>query len=438
MQNDCFPEAISGWEKHPLGFIADISPRYPVKKGALYPFVEMAAVGENFAGILRFGERKMEGSGLSKFRAGDTLFAKITPCPENGKVAYVPMLPAPYGLGSTEFIVLSPKSDCNPKFLYHLACCHAVRGRATSRMEGSTGRQRVPEDVFQKRLLVPIPPKEEQTAIAGFLDAVGLVIEKISVSIAQSETLRKSLLAELLSLGIASDGHIRSRDRAPDSFVQTRLGHLPDEWRLSTVGMEFDIQTGFTLNAGRRPRYRKRPYLRVANVQRDALDLDDVQELEARDGEFAPRSLKVDDLLVVEGHADRMQIGRCARITTAAEGMTFQNHLFRLRTRGNVLPYFGCLWLNSEYAQRYWNARCATSSGLNTINQRALRRLVIPIPSKLEQERISEIISSHRGQGEALRARHQAYVNLQSALMNELLAGRVRVSSIRPEVAGAA
>jgi type I restriction enzyme S subunit len=231
---------------------------------------------------------------------------------------------------------------------------------------------------------------------------------------------------------------MRSHDRSPTAFVQTRLGRLPAEWRLSTVGAEFDIQTGFTLNAGRRPRHRKRRYLRVANVQRDALDLGDVQELEARDAEFTPRSLKVDDLLVVEGHADRMQIGRCARITPPAEGMTFQNHLFRLRTRGDVLPYFACLWLNSEYAQRYWNARCATSSGLNTINQRALRRMVVPVPSKTEQERIAEVSSSQRAQGERLMAKRQAYVDLQNALMCDLLAGRVSVGSTRREVVGAA
>src|SRR5205814_6241749 len=107
-------------------------------------------------------------------------------------------------------------------------------------------------------------------------------------------------------------------------------------WTLSTVTNEFEIQNGFTLNENRRARFRKRLYLRVANVQRDALDLTDVQELEAGDGEFAPRMLRVDDLLVVEGHADPMQIGRCANVTAEADGMTFQNILLRLRFSGEV------------------------------------------------------------------------------------------------------
>ena len=87
MQTDCFPEAIATWPKGPVSNLAVVSPRYAMKKGREYPFVEMASVGENFAGILEFATRALEGSGLSRFKVGDTLFAKITPCPQNGKIA---------------------------------------------------------------------------------------------------------------------------------------------------------------------------------------------------------------------------------------------------------------------------------------------------------------------------------------------------------------
>src|SRR5271166_5030876 len=89
IQTDCFADAIEEWHKAAIKVMAEVNPRYPVRKGQQYPFVEMAAVGEDFQGILQMGTRAMEGSGLSRFRAGDTLFAKITPCPQNGKVAYV-------------------------------------------------------------------------------------------------------------------------------------------------------------------------------------------------------------------------------------------------------------------------------------------------------------------------------------------------------------
>jgi type I restriction enzyme S subunit len=435
MQNDCFPDAVGEWPKAFLGILADVNPRYRVKKGRDYPFIEMAAVGENFGGILSIDRRMLEGSGLSRFRVGDTLFAKITPCPENGKVAFVSHLDDDVGLGSTEFIILSPRSGTDPRFLYHLACSHAVRGRAAARMEGSTGRQRVPEEVFTKRLLVAIPEAPEQAAIARFLDAVDTALERARAAVGRARALRGSIVADLLSHGVGKDGKVRDDGTAPGDFVDTPLGKLPAAWKLSTVEREFDLQNGFTLNAERRARFRRRRYLRVANVQRDALNLADVQELEARDTEFAPRVLAPDDLLVVEGHADRMEIGRCARVTEPAAGMTFQNHLFRLRTKGLVVPAFACLWLNSAYSQRFWNARCATSSGLNTINQRTLRRLIVPVPSEPEQQSIARIVAQQRGHVDALITKQLNIEALKKSLMHDLFTGRVRVPNETKAVA---
>ena len=430
MQTDCFPDSLAAWPKGPVSELAIVNPRYPMKKGREYPFVEMASVGENFGGILQFEARSLEGSGLSRFKAGDTLFAKITPCPQNGKVAFVASLPDAVGLGSTEFIILSPRPDAVPRFVYHLACSHAVRGRAAARMEGSTGRQRVPEEVFTKRLLVPLPDGDEQAAIARILDAVDTVLERARAAVERARELRQSLLASLLSNGVGQEGKVRRGRAGTGELVSTPLGRLPASWRLSIVDREFELQNGFTLNAARQARFKRRRYLRVANVQRDALDLSDVQELEAHDDEFASRVLAEDDLLVVEGHADRMQIGRCARVTPEAAGITFQNHLFRLRTRGAVVPAFACMWLNSSYAQRFWNARCATSSGLNTINQRTLKRLIVPVPSTREQDAIAELAGRQREHVEALIAKQARIEQLKRSVMHDLLTGRVRVRDV--------
>src|SRR6266542_2783818 len=202
MQNDCFPDAIVEWSKEPVSKLAQVNPPYRVKKGQEYPFVEMSSVGENFAGILKFDRRQLEGSGLSRFKVKDTLFAKITPCPENGKVAFVANLPDEVGLGSTEFIILSPRPGTDPRFLFHLACSHAVRGRAAARMEGSTGRQRVPEEVFTERLLVPVPDPCEQSAIARILDTVDTALVRTRAAVERARELRKTLIRELLVRGL--------------------------------------------------------------------------------------------------------------------------------------------------------------------------------------------------------------------------------------------
>jgi type I restriction enzyme S subunit len=329
--------------------------------------------------------------------------------------------------------ILVPRGDVvGGDFLYYLLNFGLS---AFIRLSGGTTFGAITRrDIARVRFAVP-RDADEQAAIARILDAVDTALERTRAAVEHARRLRASILVDLLGHGVGVDGKVRHLDSRPNEFVATPIGRLPSPWRLSTVDREFDLQNGFTLNAERRARFKRRRYLRVANVQRDTLDLSDVQELEAGDAEFAPRVLASDDLLVVEGHADRMEIGRCARVTEHAVGMTFQNHLFRLRTRGGVVPAFACLWLNSAYAQRFWNARCATSSGLNTINQRTLKRLIVPVPSEPEQQSIARIVAQQRQHLEALRAKQLTLDALKKGLMDDLLAGRMRVANAIKEAA---
>jgi type I restriction enzyme, S subunit len=400
MRTDCFPDAPSDWHKVMVGALAHINPRYAVDPGAVYPFVEMASVAGSFGGITDFGQRRADAPGLARFRPNDTLFAKITPCPQKGKVAFVPDFGASVALGSTEFIVLSPSDSTHPRFLFHLLCSYPVRGAAVARMEGTTGRQRVPDEVFMRRLLVPRPPPVEQAAIAQVLDASDTLVQRLHTMLD------------------------RARQRA-DSVTRGLLAN--QNWRISTVGDEFAIQNGITLNEAQRVDGTLHRYLRVANVHREAIDLTDIQEVRVRSTELQPRILATGDLLVVEGHANRSEIGRCGLVGPPAAGMTFQNHLFRLRTRGRVQPEFAWIWLNSESVRRYWDARCGTSSGLNTINQRELRGLAIPVPNRDEQLRIATVVAALRRHQEALVHHLHAAETTHRTLQIELLGGKVRV-----------
>jgi type I restriction enzyme S subunit len=323
--------------------------------------------------------------------------------------------------------LLRPNPDAiDPRFLNWVLFRINGTGRVL-RLEQQTTQLRNLNFREYLTMLLPVPPMAEQANIARILDAADRAIEHARNTLSNAEIVRQSLLSDLLSRGIDENGRIRNR-AVSRLFATTPLGTLPIDWHLSTIGHEFDLQNGFTLNEARRAKIKRRRYLRVANVHRDSLRLDDISELEAGDAEFAPRVLERDDLLVVEGHADRMQIGRCARVTEAASGMTFQNHLFRLRSKGKLLPAFACAWLNSSYAQRYWNARCATSSGLNTINQRMLKRLVLAVPRMAEQETISAIIERQRCHLELMQDKLMRLNELKKSLMHDLLTGAVRVT----------
>lgn len=116
----------------------------------------------------------------SKFRNGDTIMARITPCLENGKTAKVSILNyGEVGFGSTEYIVFRAKEGIADKdYLYYLICSPEVREPAIKSMVGSSGRQRVQTDVV-KNLEIDVPPLVEQERIGSFLK---LIDDKIAIN----------------------------------------------------------------------------------------------------------------------------------------------------------------------------------------------------------------------------------------------------------------
>jgi len=201
---------------------------------------------------------------------------------------------------------------------------------------------------------------------------------------------------------------------------------LPAGWRFSTVGEVYEVQAGITLGPHRAPRRNSNGYLRVANVQRSAVDLGDVARLHASPVEQARYRLATGDLLVVEGHADINQIGRCARVPEEAAGLVYQNHLFRLRST-QMNQVVGEAWLNSRFARQYWRRTCSSSSGLNTINSRQLRAMRVIVPPPEEQGRIAATLLGMAERIEHERETLDKLVLQKAGLIADLLTGRVRV-----------
>jgi len=152
--NDGVPE---GWEGVPTPEAIDINPKTKLSDASEHWWVEMGDLPPNSMVIQ--GARLRDGRSGSKFQNGDTLFARITPCLENGKTAFVDFLDdGQVARGSTEFIVLRSKR-LTPEFVYSLARTYAFRHNAIKSMIGASGRQRVQESCFDKfRVLVPPPP----------------------------------------------------------------------------------------------------------------------------------------------------------------------------------------------------------------------------------------------------------------------------------------
>ncbi len=160
----------SEWIKKKLSDIADFNPRETIKKGAIAKKIPMDALRPFYRDIPYYVEECFFGG--TKFRNGDTIMARITPCLENGKTAQVSILnDGEVGFGSTEYIVFRAKEGiANKDYLYYLVCSPEVREPAIKSMVGSSGRQRVQTDVV-KNLEIDVPPLVEQEKIGSFLKA---------------------------------------------------------------------------------------------------------------------------------------------------------------------------------------------------------------------------------------------------------------------------
>lgn len=158
------------WFEKRMDEIADFNPRESISKGTIAKKVAMDKLQPFCRDIPGY---EMEAfSGGTKFRNGDTIMARITPCLENGKTAKVDVLDdGEVGFGSTEYIVFRAKEENDPDFLYYLVTSPVVREHAIKSMVGSSGRQRVQIDVVQG-LMVRVPDLADQRAIAGILKSI--------------------------------------------------------------------------------------------------------------------------------------------------------------------------------------------------------------------------------------------------------------------------
>jgi type I restriction enzyme S subunit len=169
------------------------------------------------------------------FEPGDVLVAKITPSFENGKQAFARTLPAPFGYATTEVIPLHPsKSGHDPRLLFFYLLHPDVRHHLTERMEGSTGRQRVPESVL---LDLPIPEidQEEQTAIADALETIHAAAAAEMNAEQNASALKHAAMNVLFS-------HGRHHEVQRDSEV----GPVPCGWLVDRLGSHHSVISGGT------------------------------------------------------------------------------------------------------------------------------------------------------------------------------------------------
>ncbi|OAN87867.1 hypothetical protein A8B84_14035 [Marinobacter sp. EhC06] len=187
-------ELPPNWELLPISEVAEVNPKFD-KRGIAddleVTFIPMPAVEAetgfiDASGVRCFGQVK---KGYTGFLEGDVLFAKITPCMENGKMAVVPAMKNGVGFGSTEFHVLRPGPNLDSKFLYYFVSSKQVRFDAEHNMSGAVGQKRVPA-AYLVGYRIPVPSIDQQKRIVSKIEEI---YSELDNGISALKTARKQL-----------------------------------------------------------------------------------------------------------------------------------------------------------------------------------------------------------------------------------------------------
>ena len=462
--------------------IADVNPKRSELKLAeneLVDFVPMADVAEEFGGItLKVPRPAREVSkGYTQFQAGDILFAKITPCMENGKVAVVPPLRTHIGYGSTEFHVFRPKPGIHPKWIGHFLARSDFRRNAQRNMSGSAGQLRVPSKwISEQQIPVPDPDVQEvvlakieelfsdldagvaalkraqanlkryratllKAAVEGRLTeqwraerkAKGIATEPAAKLLARILTARRKKWEAAQLKKYADAGKVPPKDwerkcptpSAPDT---SGLAELPHGWCWATVDQVAEIQSGLQKQPSRAPKKNAYPYLRVANVLRGRLDLTEIHQFELFDGELDRLKLAAGDILIVEGNGSPSEIGRCAIWNGEIENCIHQNHIIRVRPVLTNPRFFDFYW-NSPLGTARVKEKAASTSGLYTLSVSKIANLPLPLAPLEEQTEIvaqveAKVSNIAQAETEIKRSLERA-ARLRQAILKRAFEGRL-------------
>ena len=412
--------------ERPIGELADINPplaRLP-RDSETVSFVSMADVSEsgNLTAHLPqpFGRVK---TGFTRFQDGDILFAKITPCMENGKGALVTGLEGGVGCGSTEFHVLRARSSNDPRYLYQWLQWSATRQKAQLFMSGSAGQQRVPAEFF-RRFRIPTPELFIQRRIADVLSNLDDAINATEVLIEKHHQIKAGLMHDLFTRGVLASGELRpTRAAAPKAYREQSANWIP-------VGWQFERLDELALRgSGHTPNKEVAEYWNGGIKWVSLADSNRLDALYISDTELTISHRGIQNSSAVLHPAGMVVLSRDAGVGKSAittEPMAVSQHFMCWKCDQRLDNHFLYYWL--QFQKRTFE-NIAMGSTILTIGLPYFKKLRIACPVDLEEQ--SLIAARLKAADQHLFAQQRRLSKLRAqklGLMQDLLTGRVSVS----------
>lgn len=379
------------------------------------PFVPMEAIPQGGQYEPRYDQKP--GADITSgtyFERGDLLIAKITPSFENGKQAWVKRLPAPFGYATTEVIPLRPTAAGYDRRLLFFYLLHPeIRSYVSERMEGSTGRQRVPEQVL---LDLPYPklPPDDQQAIADTLERVTLQVDLEEHSARTAAELKRAAMRELFTRGLRGEPQ-----------KETEVGPVPESWSVETLSSSVQRPDyGFTASAINEPVGPK--FLRITDIQDGAVDWSSVPYCAIDNSALEQKRLADGDIVIARIGATT---GKAFIIEDAPEAV-FASYMIRVRTLPQILlAKFLYYFMQSDAYWRYidQNKGARLKGGVNIP---VLLAMPIICPTLDEQRDIVAILDAIDRKIELHRKKRAVLEELFKALLHKLMTGEIRVDEL--------
>lgn len=231
------------FKKYKLNEVLTLNPTLKLKKNTIAKKIAMENIKEYQKKIDSYTYSEFKSG--SKFMNGDTLLARITPCLENGKTAYVDILDEnEIAFGSTEFFVLRPKDNLmDSHFLYYLMRTNELRNTIIKSMTGTSGRQRAQKESILEYEFC-LPSLKAQTAIAKLLKNLDDKIETNKKIIANLEELSQTLFKRWFVDFEFPDENGNPYKSSGGEMIDSELGKIPKNWKVDEIGNYIKIKSG--------------------------------------------------------------------------------------------------------------------------------------------------------------------------------------------------
>ncbi len=264
----------------------------------------------------------------------------------------------------------------------------------------------------------PLPPLPEQQRIVARIESLFAKLDEAkekAQAVVDGFELRKSAI-----LHKAFTGELTERWRKEH-------GVGLESWKTSNLSDRFEIVGGVQKKPSRAPKDNPIPYLTVANVFRDRIDLSELRYFEVFDGELDKLKLQDKDILVVEGNGSGNEIGRCAMWHCELPICIHQNHIIRLRaTDKETMPEYVLYFLNSSTGKSIMKERAKTTAGLFNLSTGKIRTISVPFATISEQKEIIRILDSFLTKEQQAKSAAEAVLAQIDAMKKAILARAFR------------